>query len=147
MAETTDHLAKDVSYRHKLSILMAIVFPCLVRLMLQGSGIEHEIVRYAIPLFFGGMFGYVIGGHLDNRQKELDLSRKTNISLHKNIKELKILQGIIPICSHCKQIRDEKGEWLQIEKYIQQHSEARFSHSLCPSCIQKHYPTFHECKK
>jgi len=54
--------------------------------------------------------------------------------------EIKTLRGIIPICSHCKQIRDDQGFWKQIEVYIHAHSEAEFSHSVCPNCVKKYYP-------
>ena len=54
--------------------------------------------------------------------------------------ELKILRGIIPICSHCKKIRDDKGYWNKIEAFIQAHSEAVFSHGICEECRDKYYP-------
>jgi len=60
--------------------------------------------------------------------------------LQKALNEIKTLRGIIPICSHCKQIRDDKGLWKQMEAYIHAHSEAEFSHSICPNCMKKHYP-------
>jgi PAS domain S-box-containing protein len=53
--------------------------------------------------------------------------------------DLKILGGLLPICSHCKKIRDDKGYWSQVEKYISQHSRALFSHSICPDCAKKYY--------
>jgi len=54
--------------------------------------------------------------------------------------EIETLRGILPICSYCKQIRDDKGYWNQIESYIKKHSEADFSHSICPACAKKHFP-------
>jgi len=54
--------------------------------------------------------------------------------------KVKILSGLLPMCSACKKIRDDKGYWNQIEKYIRDHSEAEFSHSLCPECSKKLYP-------
>lgn len=60
--------------------------------------------------------------------------------LQQALAEIKILRGIIPICSHCKQIRDDEGSWSQMEAYIHAHSEAVFSHGICPSCMQEHYP-------
>ncbi|WP_163336175.1 PAS domain S-box protein [Desulfopila sp. IMCC35008] len=57
-----------------------------------------------------------------------------------DITELKLLRGIIPICSKCKQIRDDKGYWSQVESYISHHSEADFSHSICPQCAEELYP-------
>ncbi|MCK9244171.1 MAG: hypothetical protein M0P75_02765 [Candidatus Marinimicrobia bacterium] len=54
-----------------------------------------------------------------------------------NIKQLK---GLIPICASCKKIRDDEGYWNEVEAYIGQHSEAEFSHGICPDCAQKLYP-------
>ena len=56
--------------------------------------------------------------------------------------EVKTLQGFIPICSSCKKIRDDSGFWQQIENYIQERSDARFSHSICPDCAKRLYPDF-----
>ena len=53
---------------------------------------------------------------------------------------VKRLSGLLPICSHCKKIRDDKGYWNQIESYIHAHSEAEFSHSICQECARKYYP-------
>lgn len=60
----------------------------------------------------------------------------------KALQEVKILQGILPICSSCKKIRDEKGSWKRIELYIRENSEADFSHGICPECVKKLYPEF-----
>ncbi len=53
--------------------------------------------------------------------------------------EIKALQGILPICMFCKEIRDDKGYWNQIEAYIESHSEAQFTHGICDPCLEKHY--------
>ena len=60
--------------------------------------------------------------------------------LQKAIAEVKQLGGLLPICSGCKKIRDDKGYWNQIEEYISDHSEAIFSHGLCPDCLKRLYP-------
>jgi hypothetical protein len=57
-------------------------------------------------------------------------------------KKVRVLEGILPICASCKRIRTEKGEYAQIEKYITEHSEASFSHGLCPECAKKLYPEY-----
>lgn len=54
-------------------------------------------------------------------------------------KELKTLSGLLPICAHCKKVRDDRGYWNQIETYVSMHSEADFSHGICPECEQVHY--------
>lgn len=59
-------------------------------------------------------------------------------------RELNILRGIIPICSACKKVRDDKGFWQQVEAYVRDRSEADFSHSICPECIEKLYPDLFE---
>ena len=53
---------------------------------------------------------------------------------------VRTLQGILPICMHCHRIRTDHESWDRIEKYIAEHTDARFSHSLCPECLRKHYP-------
>ena len=60
----------------------------------------------------------------------------------KVFRRMKYLEGFLPICASCKMIRDEEGNWQQLEVYIQAHSEAHFSHGLCPHCAQKLYPEF-----
>lgn len=62
--------------------------------------------------------------------------------LKKALDEVKTLRGFVPICSQCKNIRDDKGFWQQVEEYVQNHSEAQFSHSICPDCAKKLYPAF-----
>ena len=54
--------------------------------------------------------------------------------------DLKVLQGYLPICAGCKKIRDDAGSWHQLEQYIADHSEADFSHGLCPTCAPRLYP-------
>ena len=62
------------------------------------------------------------------------------LELEKAAEKIKVLSGIIPICMHCKQIRDDKGYWNQLEEFISKHSDAQFSHSLCDECLEKYYP-------
>ena len=64
-------------------------------------------------------------------------------SLKKSLAEVKALSGLLPICASCKKIRDDKGYWNQIEAYIRDHSEAEFSHGICPECSKKLYPEYH----
>jgi len=56
--------------------------------------------------------------------------------------EVKILRGMLPICSGCKRTRDERKAWIPLESYIGSHSEADFTHGICPECIRKMYPSF-----
>jgi hypothetical protein len=54
--------------------------------------------------------------------------------------EIRTLQGLLPICMHCHKIREGKDGWTQLEEYVSQHSEAKFSHGICPECLKKLYP-------
>ncbi len=62
------------------------------------------------------------------------------IELKDALAEVKTLSGLLPICSHCKNIRDYKGYWSKIESYIHKHSGTEFSHGICPECAKKYYP-------
>jgi len=254
------HSPEGIASKYKLSILTAIIFPCLGRLLLQGSGNEHELPRYFLALLIGAVAGYAIDFLLEGKQKSLHMSQDSNSSperkihgqsageawytalFQKNhavfllidpatgmiktanasacafygysveqmkrmhiseidarpgkefyseptradaaarnkifsrhrlasgetrdvelfsgsidldntsllflvvsdITDQKILRGVIPICAHCKSIRDEHGRWNEMEKYIQEHSEATFSHGLCSSCAHQLYPSIYE---
>lgn len=61
-------------------------------------------------------------------------------NLQKALNEVKTLSDLLPICSYCKKIRDDQGYWNQLEDYIEDHSSADFSHSICPSCFEIHFP-------
>ncbi len=60
--------------------------------------------------------------------------------LSEGLGRVKTLKGLLPICTSCKKIRDDQGYWNQLEIYIREHSEADFSHGLCPECVKKFYP-------
>ncbi len=60
--------------------------------------------------------------------------------LQEALRNVQTLSGLLPICAGCKKIRDDQGYWNQIESYIQKHSQAQFTHSLCPDCLMKYYP-------
>ena len=60
------------------------------------------------------------------------------------LSEVKKLEGILPICSHCKKIRDASGHWQLVEEYMADHSEAKFTHGICEECLVEHYPDANE---
>ncbi|MDJ0883606.1 MAG: PAS domain S-box protein [Desulfobacterales bacterium] len=78
--------------------------------------------------------------NITKRKLAEDALREEHNKLLAALKEIKILSGLLPICAACKKIRDDKGYWNQIESYINEHSEAEFSHSICPDCAQNLYP-------
>lgn len=74
-------------------------------------------------------------------RKNAELVR-VNGELMTAIEEVQTLSSLLPICSHCKQIRDDSGEWQPMESYIQTHTGSQFSHGLCNPCMVEHYPDF-----
>ncbi len=76
-------------------------------------------------------------------RRKLEEEREKLIhELQNALAEVKTLSGLLPICSHCKNVRDDKGYWNKIESYIHQHSGTLFSHGICPECAEKYYPDF-----
>ena len=98
-----------------------------------------------------------IGLELERHYNEKELKRqvvertseleKTNRELKIALAEIKTLRGIIPICSNCKKIRDDQGFWQQVELYITKHTDALFSHGICPVCVEKLYGDLNFTKK
>ena len=81
---------------------------------------------------------------LDRRNRELEQLtaelRTRQQQLEESLANIKTLKGLVPICAHCKKIRDDRGYWEQVEAYVSKHSEARFTHGICPDCIKEHFP-------
>ena len=103
---------------------------------------QSSLENITLILTIAGVFISVtiafIATYLAVKAEKVLLDEKNK--LQKALDEIKTLRGIIPICSHCKQIRDDEGMWKKIEEYIHAHSEASFSHGICPDCMKKHYP-------
>ncbi len=75
------------------------------------------------------------------RRKQAEKEREKLIGeLEDALQEIKTLRGILPLCSFCKKIRNDKGFWEQVDVYIQKHSLADISHGICPECMKKYYP-------
>lgn len=84
-----------------------------------------------------------------NKSLQKEISARRRIELERNnliadlkqaLSEVKTLQGFLPICSNCRKIRNDTGYWQQIELYIEDHTDSKFSHSICPNCINELYP-------
>jgi sensor domain CHASE-containing protein len=130
-------------------VLMEVTLPGGSWLMastpLKGWKIKSPDIIYFRVIAM--VVGFVILSLLYVQQREMNIRKKAEgerevvvRELQKALSEVKQLSGLLPICSHCKKIRDDKGYWNQIEAYIQDHSDAKFSHSICQECAQKHYP-------
>ena len=98
-------------------------------------------------IWFIGLAGLLsarrtIRDDLSERERVEQEKEKLIIELQKALSEVKKLSGFLPICASCKKIRDDKGYWSEVERYIGEHSEALFSHSICPDCMRKLYPEY-----
>lgn len=107
--------------------------------LMRHDGVYRWIFDRGVPFSDekGDFAGY-IGSCVDVTDRvEAQEALRQNLE-----KEIKVLQGIIPICSYCKKIRDDKESWLQLETYITERSEALFSHGICPACYEKEMSKF-----
>jgi len=76
-------------------------------------------------------------------RKDAERERERLISeLSQALTQVRTLSGLLPICSNCRRIRNDKGYWEQLEGYIQEHTDADFSHGICPECVEKIYPEY-----
>jgi len=100
---------------------------------------RHSYIIFSLIIFVLLILIVVFSLRMDRAAKE-----RENIiqKLQAALAEVKTLRGIIPICASCKKVRDDKGYWNQIESYVRDHSEAAFSHGICPECAKKLYPDF-----
>ena len=100
---------------------------------------RHSYIIFSLIIFVLLILIVVFSLKMDRAAKE----RENMIQkLQAALSEVKTLRGIIPICASCKKVRDDKGYWNQIESYVRDHSEAAFSHGICPECAKKLYPDF-----
>jgi PleD family two-component response regulator len=81
--------------------------------------------------------------HLAIRQLQRELEQRV-ADLEEALSQVRTLKGLLPICARCKAIRDDKGYWQKVETYVMAHSEAEFSHGLCPQCARELYPELYE---
>lgn len=108
----------------------------------DGSWVEVEVNAKIYP--DGRWQGFVrdITDRKKSERKQIELVAK----LQKTLGEIKVLRGLLPICAHCKRIRNESGTWEAVESYVHKRTEAQFSHGICPDCIRKHYADYFPVK-
>jgi K+-sensing histidine kinase KdpD len=91
-------------------------------------------------------FALLVGSLERQRQRATRSLLETNRALQETLDEVKTLHGLLPICVYCKQIRSDDGSWVGLEKYVREHTEADFTHGLCPECYRKNYPEIYTKK-
>jgi len=115
-------LYTDVTtYRRQTVRIVAMTVGSLAAILLVVFSCSYLVIRKTVHLL---------------KETQQDLATKV-IQREEAVAHVKQLEGIIPICMHCKKIRDDQKSWQQLEQYISNHSEARFSHGICPECYEK----------
>ena len=105
-----------------------------------ASGKVHDVEVFSGPMMFNEEeVLYSIIQDISERKASEREREQLIAELEQALAEIKTLQGILPICASCKKIRDDKGSWNQIEAYIHAHSDAQFSHGICPDCLETLY--------
>lgn len=108
---------------------------------------EFSFITLKFPVHDNNGEIYAVGGFctdITERKKIEQEKENLIVRLQTTLDEVKTLRGIIPICSFCKKIRDDKGYWNRVETYVAERTEADFSHALCPDCSREHYPQLHK---
>jgi PAS domain S-box-containing protein len=128
----------------------ALEAPRRIRQILQGEWIKEEVMHrkkdgtlFPLEISAGllefGKHRYVLAFERDitERRKAEEEREKLISALQDALANVKTLKGLLPICAWCKKIRDDKGYWTKVEIYIKEHSDASFTHGICPECLKK----------
>jgi len=135
--KTTDLFPPEVAQRmlndDRRALQQGLV--TLTEKLVDGKGEEKvfETYKFAVPL---GNGRHVLGGIA----VDITAQKQTESKLQDTLSQVKMLSGLLPICAACKKIRDDHGYWSTVESYIESHSEAHFTHGICPDCAAKLYP-------
>jgi hypothetical protein len=115
----------------------------------RNATLRTLIAVCGLLLIFAFTVVVLVGQIIYNQQKTTDLLNQKNTELQQingdlqaALERIKTLKGLLPICAHCKKIRDDSGYWQQIETYVSSHSDAEFTHGIYPECIIKYFPKF-----
>ncbi len=157
-----DRFKKSVYRMLLLSMVYTIVSELAFTFYVSNYGISNLVGHYFKLFSFFLLYKVIIETGIrnpyelifrelnttnENLNKEIEARIKSDKEREKLIQKLELalsdikqLSGLLPICSHCKKIRDDKGYWNQIEEYIHEHSDVEFSHGICQECAEKYYP-------
>lgn len=130
---------------------LSVFIPGVLSFLLSAHGGRMTVLLFCSLLYLLAIFAIGrmnrsrhragVAEHLARLAAMEALERK-NAELSEALSRISELEGILPICASCKKIRDENGQWQQVETYIGRHSKAEFSHGCCPDCMRELYPEY-----
>ena len=136
-------LLSPPDFFHQMWHALAVLIGSLLLTAISATYVRRKI-QYAAEIeqrvFEQGRINQKLEKEISERSAAEMERDRTILNLKKALDEVKTLRGILPICSYCKKVRDDKGYWEQVDIYIYKHSQADISHSICPNCAKKHYP-------
>jgi hypothetical protein len=147
-------LAGDMLFSHLIPFHALLVVPVLLATRISGRiwgfclsvllPIGHSAIlisqgRQAFPLVH---LLLALMMHTLTLILVVELIHRLQAKNKEAMRRIKILTGMLPICSNCKDIRDDRGYWKRIEEYLSQHAEVEFTHGVCPDCMAKLYPEY-----
>lgn len=124
MANTVDEVGHHFETRHRRK---------------DGTLIDVELSNNG-AVYRGQKLIFCVCRDITERNQAAKERETLIMELQQALAEIRMLRGILPLCCFCQKIRDDKGYWERVDIYIQKHSEADISHSVCPECLAKHYP-------
>lgn len=133
------YMMKGFAYSVCLAVLYMLL---IVSFTSESSIIEQALARVVLFVAIAGVVTF-----LSTRRKRAEEERaKLVLELQESLEKVRMLSGLLPICAACKKIRNDQGYWEHIETYIRDHSEADFSHDICPECAERLYPEYYKKK-
>lgn len=131
-----------------MSVLSTVMMALTMYLTGYVAGVgHHNYLADLWTLFLRFSFYLIVVFLLSGLKGSFEEQGRLVVELKKALEEIKTLSGFLPICASCKKIRDDRGYWNELERYISEHSEAQFSHGLCPECAEKLYPEYFKKKE
>ena len=148
----------DINKRITIDLLVIVIILAIAFIFFGKIDVLEKIVElsrayedYEIDEIVSTAMVFVVLLLVFSFRRILDLNKSKMIIQERNLKienalnEIKQLKGILPMCMHCFKVRDDSGYWNKVEAYIEDHSNAEVSHSLCPECAEKYYPDYNLC--
>ena len=135
-----DRAYVDTTYRN--AIEQKVPYECVHRI-LRGDGevrVVHEKSEEVVDATGKAIHSFGFTHDITEQKKIQDEKEALIAQLQESLEEIQLLRGILPICSFCKNIRNDEGYFEQIDNYLLKHADVEFSHTICPSCLKKNYP-------